>query len=61
MTKTEAEAEADFREHILPHVPADDKPAKRMAWNDYVDQLQRAGQITEGQAGTWDQPRFIKA
>jgi hypothetical protein len=57
---TKREAAARFRANILPGIPADDKPAKRQAWNDYVDALQRDGAITERQASSWDQPAFIK-
>ncbi len=54
------QAEQSFRESILPHLPANDAPARRQAWNEYVDGLQRDGQITETQASMWDQPKFIK-
>ncbi len=34
-----------------------DYPARRVAWNNYVDALQKAGHITEKKAATWTQPR----
>jgi hypothetical protein len=57
---TKREAERQFREDILPRLSSNDKPARRQAWNDYVDSLQKNGQITERQAFDWDQPDFIK-
>jgi hypothetical protein len=33
-----------------------DKPAKREAWSDYIDMLQKGGLITEKQAHSWDNP-----
>jgi hypothetical protein len=63
MTKTEALAY--FKEHILPEVdkqyPPDkrgrpDGPARREAWSNYTDSLQREGQITQKQCDTWIGP-----
>lgn len=56
---TKIEAEHDFREILLPHVPPNDKPALRQAWNDHVDGLQKRGEITAEQAARWGHPRFI--
>lgn len=57
---TKKEALAEFRELILPKVEAKyskkDKVAKAEAWNDYVDFLQKNGEITESQAFRWDNP-----
>jgi hypothetical protein len=58
---TKLQAEREFKMGYLPYLPKGDKPAKRMAWNNFVDQLQREGRITAKQASTWDQPEFIKA
>jgi hypothetical protein len=54
------EAVRNFEENILPRIPPDDKPAKRQAWNDYVDRLQKDGHITPAQADAWDQPKSVK-
>lgn len=54
---TKKEAETAFRE-AFPKLPAD-KPARRQAWNDYIDGLQKDGQITRRQSETWTQPAFI--
>jgi hypothetical protein len=39
---------------------AGDKPGVREAWNNWVDHLQKSGEITEGQASRWDQPKFVQ-
>ena len=36
-----------------------DKPGKREAWINFVDMLCRDGDISERQAASWDQPKFI--
>ena len=64
MTKknlTKVEVIQIFKESF-PEVIADktDKPKQRFTWNTFVDGLQKDGQITEKQASTWDQPKFIK-
>lgn len=45
-----------FESEILPTLNPTDKVAIRCAWNDYVDALQKDGQITERQAMTWTNP-----
>jgi hypothetical protein len=57
---TRIQAIRDFKESILPGLPSRDRPALRGAWNDYVDHLQKDGQISERAAATWDQPAFVK-
>ncbi len=54
------QAEQIFKAEIMPYLPKNDKPALRMAWNDYTDSLCRDGQITSKQYQNWTQPRFIK-
>ena len=56
---TKQQAIRDFREHILPALDQTDRPMVRTAWNDYVDSLERNGEITKRQAATWDQPKFV--
>ena len=38
-----------------------DKPRIRQMWNDFVDGLQKSGQITEAQANRWVNPLVKKA
>lgn len=47
---------ADFRENHLPYMSDTDRVAKRTAWNDYVDALQKQGYISAKQAETWVNP-----
>jgi hypothetical protein len=54
-----------FVESVLPLVHEKyesngrtDYPARREAWNDYVDFLCKSGEVTEHQAATWVQPAF---
>lgn len=56
---TKQDAIQDFKDNILPTLDHTDKPLVRMTWNDYVDRLQRHGAITEKQASTWEQPKFV--
>jgi len=64
MTKTEA-AEM-FREQRLSAVVkyeedgVIDWPARREAWNDFIDYLLEEGDITFIQAETWDYPRGLE-
>jgi hypothetical protein len=63
---TKSNAEKLFRLEILPllrkrydrkgHI---DCAARRTAWNDYVDGLQKDGAISESQARRWTQPRWL--
>jgi hypothetical protein len=56
MTVNKREAVENFKEGILPHIPSNDKVAIRCAWNDYVDGLNKDGQVTDYQARTWSNP-----
>ena len=53
---TKKEALEQFNDYILPLIPKNDVPAKCEAWNDFVDSLQKGGDITERQASTWANP-----
>jgi hypothetical protein len=62
-TMSKAEALADFRENVLPYIRKEyeqdrrvDGPARREAWNNYTDALQKDGLITRYQCDTWDNP-----
>ena len=61
---TKAQAVAEFERDVLPRVVdlfgPNDRPARREAWNDYADNLQKSGQITRRQAETWTQPRCVR-
>jgi hypothetical protein len=50
------QAIATFKAEILPNIPKNDKPAQRMAWNNYTDMLCKDGQITQKQYDTWIGP-----
>jgi hypothetical protein len=63
---TKKAAERLFRQEILPHVRRRyDRPghvdcaARREAWNNYVDGLQKDGAITESKAASWTQPAWL--
>lgn len=51
------EARKYFREHLQPNVITlygkNDTPALDTAFNDWVDALNKAGEITDRQARTW--------
>ena len=58
---TKAEAVASFRESWADFVANDpswrgDKIAKRCAFNDYVDALNKDGLVTDYQAYNWSNP-----
>lgn len=59
---TKAQAVSFWRCLIKPVIvqrhSATDKPALRESWNDFVDELQRDGKISERQASTWTQPKI---
>ncbi len=57
MTYREAVKEFKYGEYLSLDIL--DRPLIRMAWNDYVDRLEREGRITERQASTWGQPPFV--
>ena len=55
------EAVRIWEAEMLPSIKADegdnpDWPARRMSWNDFVAGLQKGGDITKYQGGTWLQP-----
>lgn len=53
-------AESYFLTITLSGNPELDKPRVREAWNVYVDDLQKAGEITESQASMWQNPFLSK-
>lgn len=57
MTYRKAVKEFKYREYLSLDIL--DRPLIRMAWNDYVNRLEREGRITERQASTWGQPKFV--
>jgi len=52
-----ADATDYFNKHLRPKNYLDDKPAWRMAWQVYVDQLHRDGAITDWQRENWGNPK----
>ncbi len=59
---TKTEVVRSFREEILPEIVVNehqtggkDYPARRTAWNDYIDSLIKSEQVRES-AGDWDKP-----
>jgi len=61
MRMTKVEAVASFRELWRDVVASDpmwrgDKIAKRCAFNDYVDSLNKDGMVTDNQAYNWSNP-----
>lgn len=56
---TKKEASAIFARFLLPYV-ATDKPARREAWGEYTDALQKSGQITMQQYEDWTPPCFVE-
>lgn len=53
-------AAADFREHYLPHISADDTIAQREAWNVHTDSLCKDGEISDyeyDRCPAWDDVR----
>lgn len=60
---TKAEAVASFKEGVMPGIRdqyerdgVPDWPARREAWNNYTDMLQKDGMITMHQYSTWTHP-----
>lgn len=53
---TLAAARAHFREHWLPMIPSNDRPAVRRAWSQFLDALHRERRISDKQVNTWDIP-----
>jgi len=61
MRMTKVEAVASFRELWADVIASDpswrgDKIAKRCAFNDYVDSLNKDGMVTDHQAYNWSNP-----
>lgn len=56
MTKSEAIAQFEEDWNTLPLVHRSDKVAKRCAFNDFVDALNKQGLISDQQADTWTNP-----
>jgi hypothetical protein len=57
----------DFKREILPSIKMQyeknkipDKPARREAWNDYINMLARSGAISDKDAATWTHPRGLE-
>lgn len=48
--KTEKRLRATFWAEIAPGIPPNDKPALRCAFNEWMDSLERNGELTEYQA-----------
>jgi len=64
---TKQEAEAEYREQVLPGVRKTyerdgrvDIPARAEAWNNFVDYLHQDRRVTRKQADTWTHPRSAK-
>lgn len=57
---TKAVAKSRFEEYVLPAIiqryGPGDKVAVREAWNNWTDELHKAGRITTKQVNTWDNP-----
>lgn len=57
---TKQEAKQSFAESIVLCISTRDIPAIRQAWNGFVDNLQKSGQITQVQADKWVNPVLSK-
>lgn len=55
---TKKQAEQEFKQLYQNVMKTNDKPLKRMCWNDYVDGLRKSGRISS--KSDWTQPSFIK-
>lgn len=58
------QAVQEFKDIILPSVKGifeqsgrKDKPARRMAWQNFVDMLCKEGKVTTNQFNTWHDPK----
>jgi len=67
---TKREAWADFRENILSDIEDRerarggrfiDRPMRAEAWNNFTDELCKAGQITLKQYESWDHPKGLRS
>lgn len=59
MKTTKKQIEQIFKADFLPSIPANDRPMKQMAWNDFCDSLHKSGEITDHQANYWSHPKFV--
>lgn len=46
----------EFKNHVIPHIPKDDVVAKREAWNDYVDFLEKENHVNVNRSRNWSNP-----
>ena len=57
---TKSQILSDFKEYILPCLlevfSENDIVAKREAWNNYIDSLQKDGVVSKSQANNWSNP-----
>jgi hypothetical protein len=64
---TRNQAWEEFKREVLPHIKQQyekdgvpDKPARREAWNNYIDMLERDGRITTKAAASWGHPARLE-
>ena len=48
-----------FKSEYLPYLPPRDCPARRRAWNDFIDWLEKSGRISVSQSYSWVQPKGL--
>jgi hypothetical protein len=53
---TKSEALKIFKTDIIPNLRFNDAVAIRTAWNDYVDSLEKSGDISLVQSCNWTNP-----
>jgi hypothetical protein len=53
---TKKEAMKEFREYVLVNIPRGDVCARREAWCNFTDKLNRDRQITDWQNNKWTNP-----
>ncbi len=63
--KSKKQVEIEFKEIVMPHVLAQeggmrDLSRRRMAWNDYIDNLEKTGMISRRSAETWVHPSWLE-
>lgn len=65
-TLSKKHIDSEFISHILPSIKnryeingIKDKPARREAYNNFIDSLQKDGQITESQANRYCIPKRL--
>jgi len=64
--KSKKQVEVEFKEIVMPHVLAQeggvrDLSRRRMAWSDYIDNLEKTGMISRRSAETWVHPSWLEA